>query len=111
MLGFVVIVLLGAFLVYVVGGWVDKRRASRCPKYRYIYKPYVRTFTEEQTQPSSVFKLYKNMFWQQSPWVSTHANPGENSNGGINPFVWGALPKTDLGTERESDDYLNADYS
>ena len=111
MLGFVVIFLLAAITIFVLGSWVEKRRAARCLKYRYIYRPYARTFTEEQTEPSSVFKLYKDMFWKQSPWVSTHANPEDKSTGYINPYVWGNLPKTDLGTERESDDYLNQEYS
>ena len=111
MLGFIVIVMLVALTVFVLGSWFEMRRASRCPKYRYIYRPYVRTFIEEQTQPTSVFKLFKDMFWSEGPWVTTHANPQEKSTGRINPYVWGALPKTDLGTERESHDFLNADYS
>lgn len=111
MLGFIVIVALATVTIYILGSWLDKRRDAQCPKYRYVYRPSVRTFIEEQTQPTSVFKLFKDMFWKQSPWVSTHANPEEKSTGGINPFVLGGLPKTELGTERESDDFLNADYS
>lgn len=111
MLGFIVIALLVALTTFVLGSWVDRRIQAKCPKYRYIYRPYSRTFTEEQTEPTSVFKLYKDMFWQEGPWVTTHANPQETSTGRINPYVWGDLPKTDLGTERESHDFLNADYS
>lgn len=109
MLGGLVILTSGLIIVYIIGTWLEKRRA--CPRYRYKYRPYVRTFTEEQTTPSSVFKTYKSMFWNQSPWYSTRANPQEYSRGYINPFVWGELPKTELGDERETDQYLNTEFS
>jgi hypothetical protein len=111
MLGFLVLALMTLMVTYVIGGWFERRRAARCPKYKYVYRPYVRTFTEEQQQPSSVFKMYQDMFWKQSPWVSTTAHPSEFSRGYINPFVWGNLPKTDLGTVRESDDFVNDEFS
>ena len=110
MLSFIVVFFLGLFTVYLTTSWVDKRRDARCQKYKYEYKPHVRTFIEEQTQPASVFKMYKNMFWQESPWVSTHANPQAQSTGRINPFILGALPTTDIGTVKESNNYLNAVY-
>jgi len=94
----------------VTSSWIDKRRDAHCQKYKYEFRPYVRTFVEEQTQPASVFKMYKNMFWQESPWVSTHANPQEKSTGRINPFIFGGLPKTEIGTVKESDDFLNASF-
>ena len=111
MLAVLVITLIAIGSAIVLGTWINKRRLSRCTKYKYVYRPSVRTFTEEQTEPVSVFKMYQDMFWQQSPWISTEANPMENHNGYINPFVWGELPKTDLGTVRESHDFLNRDYS
>ena len=111
MLGGLVIIVAGSLFIYVIATWLDKRRADRCPKYRYEYRPYVRTFTEEQTTPASVFKMYQSMFWKQSPWYSTRANPQEYSRGYINPFVWGELPKTELGDVREDDQYLNTEFS
>jgi hypothetical protein len=110
MFGFIAMAIMGLAVVYALSTYSDKIRARKCKKYRYVYRPYVKTFVEEQTQAPSVFKMYKDMFWQQSPWVSTHANPEEKSTGRINPFVWGGLPKTDLGTERESDDYVNSAF-
>lgn len=105
-----ILIILIALTVYLITGWVKRRNARRCPKYQYKYMPALRTFTEQQTEPASVFKMYKDMFWQQSPWVSTHANPQEFSNGYINPFVWGELPTTDVGTVRESNDFVNDAY-
>lgn len=111
MLGFMALALIVLLVVYVIGGWIERRREAGCPKYRYVYRPSVRTFTEEQQQPASVFKMYQNMFWSQSPWVTTTAHPSEFSRGLINPMVWGGLPKTDVGTVRESDDFVNDDFS
>ena len=110
MFGFIALAIIGPAIVYTLSTYADKVRGRKCAKYRYVYRPYVRTFVEEQTQAPSVFKMYKDMFWRQSPWVTTHANPEDKSTGYINPFVWGNLPKTDLGEERESDNYVNTAF-
>lgn len=110
MLGSLALFTLIAMLVFLLAGWVKRREARKCPKVKWVYRPAVRSFTEEQTEPVSVFKLYKDMFWQQSPWTTTHANPQEFSRGYINPFVWGELPTTDVGTVRESNDFHNDAY-
>lgn len=110
MLGFISFMLIAAIGLVIIGGWAWRHERRSCPKYRYVYKPYVRTFTEEQTEPASVFKMYQDMFWKQSPWVSTWSNPAQATRGYINPFVWGDLPTTDLGTVRESNDFVNSDF-
>lgn len=102
-----ILLTIGSLFAYIVGTWLLKRQAALCPKYKYVYRPAARSFIEEQTQPPSVFKIHQDMFWKQSPWVSTHENPAENANGYINPFVLGGLPGTDLGTTRESTNFLN----
>lgn len=107
MFGTLVLLTIGGFFVYVITTWIYKRQHATCPKYQYIYKPAIRSFIEEQTQPPSVFKMHQDMFWKQSPWVSTHENPMEKSTGYINPFIHGGLPETDLGTTRESTNFLN----
>lgn len=105
----IVLLVFGAAL-YVIGTWIYKRQQSRCPKYEYVYKPAVRTFTEEQSAPPSVFKMYQDMFYK-GPIPTSRDNSDQtfsSTRGGtINPFVLGGLPTTDLGTVRESDNYLN----
>lgn len=96
-------------VLYIVGTWIVKRQQSKCPKYKYVYKPSVRTFTEEQTQPPSVYKMYSDMFYKPSVGTSKD-NVGYQYNmrgGTVNPFPLGGLPTTDLGTVRESNDFLN----
>ena len=107
MLGSIVLLTMGITLVYIIGTWLQKRQKATCAKYKYVYRPAARSFIEEQTQHPSVFKMYQDMFWKQSPWVSTHANPMEKSTGYINPFILGELPGTDLGTARESSNFMN----
>jgi len=96
-------------VLYIVGTWIVKRQQATCPKYRYEYKPAVRTFVEEQTQPPSVYKMYSDMFYKPSVGTSKeHDGYQYNMRGGtINPFPLGGLPTTDLGSVRESNDFLN----
>jgi hypothetical protein len=86
-----------------------KRNQAKCPKYKYEYKPAVRTFIEEQTQPPSVYKMYSDMFYKPSLSTSKgYTGYQYNIRGGtVNPFPLGGLPTTDIGTVRESDNYLN----
>ncbi len=107
MFGSLIIITIIAVTAYVIGTWIYKREYATCPKYQYIYRPAMRSFIEEQTAPPSVFKMHQDMFYQQSPWVSTHENPMEKSTGYINPMILGGLPGTDLGTTRESTNFLN----
>lgn len=107
MLGFFVIAVVFTATIFIIGGWLERRRVNQCSKYRYVYRPTVRTFTEEQAQPPSVFKTYKNMFWKRSPWVTTTAHPSEFDRGLVNPMVWGGLPKTELGTVKEDSGWQN----
>ncbi len=105
----IIIIIFGTTL-YILASWIYKKQLATCPKFKYVYKPAVKTFVEEQTQPPSVYKLYSDMFYKPSlPTSRGYTGMQYNFTGGtINPLIpLGGLPTTDLGTVRESDDYLN----
>jgi hypothetical protein len=95
-------------IISVVGGWLVKKRNEQCPKYRYLYREQPKTFLEEQTEPTSVFKEYRDMFWKPTPWIHDYVE-STTTRGVINPFILGDLPTTNLsGSTRESDFFLNS---
>lgn len=105
-----VLLLIIGWALYVIATWIYKREIALCPKYKYIYKPAIRTFTEDQTQPASVYKMYSDMFYKPSlPTSRGYTGMQYNFTGGtidaLQPL--GGLPTTDLGTVRESDAFLN----
>lgn len=105
----VVLLIIGGVL-YIMGTWLYKREIATCPKYRYVYRPAVRTFVEEETEPPSVYKMYSDMFYKPSlPTSRGYTGFQYNFTGGtVNPLLpLGGLPTTDIGTVRESDNYLN----
>ena len=106
MLGGVIVVSIIAAIMYVTGTWLMKRYQRTCPKYRYVYRPQPKTFLEQQAEPASVFKMYKDMFWKRSPWIDDYVE-STTTRGVINPFVLGNLPTTEVGTVRESDFFFN----
>jgi len=94
-------------VLYVTATYVKKKQLERCPKVKYVYRPSVRTFTEEQEQPVSVYGLYKNMFWKFGPFSSTFHQSAQLNLGGIQPYSWAGLPKNEMIGNRNPDDWKN----
>ena len=105
---FVLYLIIIAIILIIIGGWIARIYAESCPTSRIVYKPYIRTFVEEQEQPSSVFTIFKNMFHGNSPWTQTFAHRNFLKVGKQQPFAWGGRPKNILpGENNDRDDYLN----
>lgn len=100
--------IIGIILI-ILGGWVSRRYAESCPTATIVYKPYIRTFTEEQSQPTYVFTMYKNMFYGDSPWTEKLAGQtAALKRGKQNPFIHGERPKNVMAGENNNrDDHLN----
>lgn len=106
------------FLLYVIvigliltslGMYVARYLRGTCPTSRIVYRPYIRTFTEEQEQPSYVFTLFEKMFHGNSPWTQTFAHRNFLKVSKKNPFIHGGRPKNVLpGEMNDRDDYLNS---
>lgn len=95
-------------ILLIIGGWVARRYAESCPTSRIVYKPYIRTFIEEQEQPSYVFTLFQKMFHGNSPWVTTFAHRNFLKVSKQQPMILGERAKNELGGENtDRDDYLN----
>lgn len=105
---FVLYMLIIGIIIFILGAWLVRLYAESCPTSLIVYKPYIRTFVEEQEQPSYVFTLFKNMFHGNSPWTQTFAHRNYLKNGKQNPFILGERPKNVLtGEKNNRDDYLN----
>ena len=109
MLGFAALCVIFGGALYLLGTWLYTRLDGKCQTYQYLYRTQPRTFTEEHNMPPSVFAMYQDLFWKNSPWTSTWSGTarGEVQNGQINPFILGNLPDTPIGTVREDQDFLN----
>ena len=102
-----------SILLCIIGSWVSRKYQETCPTAQIVYKPYIRTFVEEQSEPSYVFTLYKNMFYSDSPW--TEKLGGQTAalkRGKQNPFIHGGRPKNPIpGEKNNRDDYLNTYFA
>lgn len=105
---FLVLLLTFCAVAYVIGGYFVRYKNRKCPEPIINNVPYVRTFIEEQEQPSYVMTMYKNMFWGLNPWNDTHAHKVHLKVGKKQPFAHGERPKNILvGEDTNRDDYLN----
>ena len=105
---FIVLLLVFFACAFVIGSYITKRFLRTCPKAIVNHVPYIRTFTEEQEQPSYVMAMYKKMFWGNSPWVQTQVHQAQLKVGKKQPYAWGERPKNILvGKSTNRDDYLN----
>lgn len=107
MLNFVFISL-SAFIVIFIGyTYAVKLNDRRCDTVIYKYRPYIRTFQEEQTNPVSPSGLFKDMFYKPGPWWESTGNASFLKDGTIQPFSWQGLPKSEVLIEGESSNFVN----
>jgi hypothetical protein len=105
---FLIILLLVLSIAYVISGYIMKTRTRNCPIPIINNVPYIRTFTEEQEQPSYVMSLYKDMFWKLAPWNDKNPQKTYLKVGKKQPAAYGGRPKSSLaGKSSNRDDYLN----
>ena len=106
---FVLYLLIIAIIILIIGGWISRRYAESCPTATIIYKPYIRTFIEEQKEPSYAFTLFKKMFHDNSPWTQKlDGQTAALNRGKQNPFIHGERSKNVIpGQSNNRDDYLN----
>lgn len=105
MFNFILITISIVCVVYVTYTFVVKRQLRECEKVRYVYKPYVRTFQEEQDNPASALGLYRDLFFKSDPNTISASMP---KDGTIQPFSWQGLPKSEVLREGESSNFVNA---
>jgi hypothetical protein len=108
MLNFFLIGLMFAAVIYVLYTYILKRELDKCPKVKYEYRPYIRTFSEEQENPVSPLGLYKDLFNKPSPWWSSTGNASRLAESTIQPFSWQGLPKSEVLREGESGNFVNS---
>jgi hypothetical protein len=95
-------------VTYVIGGYIIKRSNKKCPNPIVNNIPYIRTFTEEQEQPSYVMSMFKDMFWKLAPWDSKNLQTTYLKVGKQQPAALGGRPKNVMvGKSTNRDDYLN----
>lgn len=107
MLNLVFFGLLAFILLYIMTTYAIKIRDRACDKVEYKYRPYIRTFQEEQENPVSPLGLYKNMFNKASPWWEATGNASYLKESTIQPFSWQGLPKSEVLREGESGNFVN----
>lgn len=108
MLNFFFFGLLAFVVLYLLYTYIVKRKLASCEKVRYEYRPYIRTFQEEQTEPVSPLGLYKDMFNKPGTWWDSTANASRIRDGTIQPFSWQGLPKSEVIREGESGNFVNS---
>lgn len=108
MLNFFFIGLIAFVILYLLYTYAVKRQLRTCDKVRYEYRPYIRTFQEEQQNPVSPMGLYKDMFYKTSPWWDSTGNASKLPENTIQPFSWQGLPKSEVLHEGESNNFVNA---
>lgn len=108
MLNLLFFVLMAYLILYIIHTYILKREIRECDNVRYEYRPYVRTFSEEQTNPVSPLGLYKNLFYKASPWWDATGNASYLKDGTIQPFSWQGLPKSEVLQEGESGNFVNS---
>lgn len=95
------------FVAYILGTYIIKMKNSKCPAPKIVYKPYVRTFIEEQEDPSYVMTLFKTMFHGNNPWFDTKVQSTYTKVGRQQPMAYGGRPKNKMvGQNTSRDDYL-----
>ena len=95
-------------VLYLLYTYTIKRELRKCDKVKYEYRPYIRTFEEEQRDPVSPMGLYKDIFYKEGPWWSSTGNSSRLKDGTIQPFSWQGLPKSEVLREGESNNFVNA---
>ena len=58
----------------------------KCPSKQIIYKYIPRTFDEEQREPISVSEIFKTMFTQPTPWVSSIMDYDRRKQEAVNKY-------------------------
>lgn len=58
----------------------------RCPTKQIVYRYIPRTFEEEQMEPVSVSEVFKTMFTQPSPWISSIMDYDKRKQEAINKY-------------------------
>ncbi len=111
MLNFLFISLILFAVIYVVYTYTQLVQERKCNKVEYKYRPYIRTFKEEQTQPVSPFGLYQNLFHKASPWWDGRVDSAELHVGAIQPATWVGLPKDQTIRQGESRNWENTHFS
>ena len=107
---FLIILICVFVIASVIGSYVTSRFTIQdCVLEKTEHLPYIRTFTEEQTQPTDILNLYSKMFVEHSPWDTKNLDVAKMNIGGIQPSSqFTGRPKTllvGMGTNR--DNYLN----
>ena len=109
---FLLLLLMFLFVLLIFGSWLSRSYAGTCPTADIVYKPYSRTFVEEQEQPGYVFTMFKKMFHSTTPWDDLLGGQTASLKRGTqNPFILGERPKNILpGENNDRDDYLNKPF-
>lgn len=58
----------------------------KCPTKQVIYRYIPRTFNEEQREPVSVSEIFKTMFTQPSPWISSSMDYDREKQERVNKY-------------------------
>ena len=101
-----------AIIVVVIIGYYRKMVLRSCPGPKVEFVPKIRTFIEEQEQPSYPSNIFKKMFWGNSPWTSTETQSTYLKLGRLQPHYEGTRPKNIIvGKNQDRDDYLNSYFA
>jgi len=93
-------------IIYTLGTYFEKLRLRKCKKIEYVYRGRAQTFIESQEEPTSVYTLFKDLFWKVGPFFKTTINKAQLEVGSIQPNSWGDMPKSPIpGNEPQSDQY------
>lgn len=111
MLNFFILSLIFFAIGFVAYTYTQKVLSRRCDKIEYKYKPKIRTFKEEQSQPISPFGLFQDLFHKPSPWWTTRAHSSELLVGAIQPATWVGLPKDKTIREGEDPSWENTYFN
>lgn len=95
-------------VLWIAFSYTRKLEMRKCDKVRYEYRPYIRTFQEEQENPVSPMGLYKDMFYKSSPWWEATSESSRLPERTIQPYSWQGLPKSEVLREGESSNFVNA---
>lgn len=106
MFNFIIIVVVFTTIVWFVYQFTLRKQMEKCSLVRYEYKPYIKTFQEEQSNPVSVFGLYKGMFHQPDSWLDAIGSTSKDNT--IQPMSWQGLPKSEVLKEGESSNFENS---
>jgi hypothetical protein len=105
MLNLLFIGLLFAFVLYMTYAITVGRKLRTCPKVKYVYRPMIKTFIEEQENPVSPMAMYKDLFYSVDPLLVARGDHSKEIS--IQPFAFGGLPQSDIVKEGESTNFLN----